>query len=177
LKDIPITYKYKNILLLTQPTANSCVHAIDNRWPENSVNDSTFVLASSINSRIENIRPGGVTPIPPKSVFRTEPSHEWCYYYQKADLARQNGNWQEIAKIEQEATKLQLSPRDAIEWMPFLQAYSVLGDVDKVGKIAKTIKKEDFYTQQSCQNMRSFQQQGHTLQPEMLTLIDTLFCH
>ena len=177
IKYVSITYNYKNILLLTQPTADSCVHAIDNRWPEISVHDSTFVLASSVNSRIENINPSGVTPIPPKPVFRTEPAHEWCYYYQKADLARQNGNWKEIADIEQEAEKLLLSPRDAIEWMPFLQAYAVLGDVEKAGKIAKAIKKEDFYTQQACQNMRAFQQQEQGIQPEMLTLIDTLFCH
>ena len=60
--------------------------------------------------------------------------------------------------------------------MPFLQAYSVLGDADKVEKIAKAIKKEDFYKQQSCQNLQAFQQQEYILQPEMQTLIDTLFC-
>ncbi len=169
--------QYKNILLLTQPTADSCVHAIDNRWPEVSVNDNTFVLASSVNSNIENIIASGITPAPPQFVFKTEPVHEWCYYYQKADLARQNGNWEEIAKLDQDVMKLHLSPRDSIEWMPFLQAYAVLGDMEKVEKLGKLIKKEEFYAQQSCRNMHAFYDQGYVLQPEMQTLIDTLFCH
>jgi len=135
------------------------------------------VLASSVNSKIENIITSGVAPTPPKFVFGTEPAHEWCYYYQKADLARQIGNWEEIAKIDQEAMKLSLAPRDAVEWMPFLQAYAMLGDTERVEQIAKIIKKDEFYEQQSCQNLRAFSQNGHTLQPEMQTLIDTLFCH
>ncbi len=177
IKYISITYNYKNILLLTQPTTDSCVHTIDNKWPEVSVDDNTFVLASSVNSKIENIITSGVAPTPPKFVFGTEPAHEWCYYYQKADLARQIGNWEEIAKIDQEAMKLSLAPRDAVEWMPFLQAYAMLGDTERVEQIAKIIKKDEFYEQQSCQNLRAFSQNGHTLQPEMQTLIDTLFCH
>jgi len=26
-----------------------------------------------------------------------EPAHDWCFYYQKASLAAQDNNWQQVA--------------------------------------------------------------------------------
>ena len=31
--------------------------------------------------------------------FGQEPKEPWCYFYEKADLAKQNGNWSEVAKL------------------------------------------------------------------------------
>ena len=37
------------------------------------------------------------------SLFGKEPEHDWCYYFSKADLARQQGNWDEVVNLENQA--------------------------------------------------------------------------
>jgi hypothetical protein len=118
----------------------------------------------------------GVAPAPPPYVFGEEPEHDWCFYFQQADLARQNGNWEEVIRIDKKINKLGISPGDPIEWTPFLQAYAVLGDAEGIRQIAKLVKKEEFYKEQSCQNLRALGQHGFSLQPEMENLIEVLFC-
>jgi hypothetical protein len=171
-----IAYNYENVLVLTQPSSVSCMHALDNKWPGISIYDDYFILAASKNSKIENIMTSGVAPAPPPYVFGEEPEHDWCFYFQQADLARQNGNWEEVIRIDKKINKLGISPGDPIEWTPFLQAYAVLGDAEGIRQIAKLVKKEEFYKEQSCQNLRALGQHGFSLQPEMENLIEVLFC-
>jgi len=32
--------------------------------------------------------------------------HGWCYYYQKANLARQQGDWEQVIALGREAEKM-----------------------------------------------------------------------
>jgi hypothetical protein len=72
-------------------------------------------------SRVDRIVPTGTSPVPPVSIFGAEPAHDWCYYYQKASLARQNGDWQEIGKLYDEVRKLGLETDDKSEMIPFFE--------------------------------------------------------
>lgn len=47
----------------------------------------------------------------------------WCYFFQKADFARQNQDWSAIAKIADEAF-LTDGPKEASELIPFIEAYA-----------------------------------------------------
>ncbi len=60
---------------------------------------------------------------PDKAVFGKEPSHGWCYYFQKADLARQQSQWQEVIQFMNEAQGQNYSPMTAGELLPLLDAY------------------------------------------------------
>ena len=40
---------------------------------------------------------------PPASLFDPEPEHDWCYYFEKAELARQRGDWQEVTRLGDQA--------------------------------------------------------------------------
>jgi hypothetical protein len=68
--------------------------------------------------------------IPPARLFGEEPPHDWCYYYQKASLARQRGQWEEAAQLGYAAAEQGLRPIDRVEWVPFLLAYAYTGDYD-----------------------------------------------
>lgn len=48
----------------------------------------------------------------------------WCYAFQKADFARQNQDWAEIAKIGDEAFLKTEGPMEASELIPFIEAYA-----------------------------------------------------
>ena len=176
IKDVTLNYHFRNILLMTQPSEESCVHAIDRKWPELSTFDGAFAIASSSKSNIDNIIPTGIAPQPPQALFGNEPSHGWCYYYQKAELARQQGNWDEIVKLGDEAQKLGFHPNDLLEWMPFLQAYAYLDDLKQLQDVSKKIVIVDFYQSQACQILTSMNKNGYPLQPDMVNLVNGLFC-
>ena len=88
-------------------------------------------------SRINQINLTGSAANPPEDIFGKEPAHDWCYYYEKADLARQGQDWQQVVTLGDEATKLGLAPKDTSEWMPFLQGYFMAGDTDRAKEIAQ----------------------------------------
>jgi hypothetical protein len=109
---------------------------------------------------------------PPMIPFGAEPAHGWCYFYQKAELARQQGDWDSIAALGAEAASLDLAPADPIEWMPFLQAYAVLGQIEKVESLATQFKDDSFHKEQFCQSLTN----EIPLKDEMQSKVDSLFC-
>lgn len=72
-----------------------------------------------------------VTESVPESVFGPEPPHGWCYYYARAELARQFNDWEAIARLDAQAAALSLSPTDPLEWLPFIEAGASLGALDE----------------------------------------------
>ena len=171
-----VTIDFRNILVLTQPTTTSCVHALDHRWPGLSTADGAYALVGSAHSNVENINPGGESPLPPAALFGPEPEHGWCYYFQKADLARQQGDWQAVAGIHEAAEAQGLHPNDQIEWLPFVQAYAYLGDMKQVKQLSTLINTQAFYKEQTCQVMKDMGSHGYPLSPEMQAHVDGLFC-
>jgi len=71
---------------------------------------------------------------PPIEIFGAEPERCWCYYFQKADLAKQTGNWQQVAQIGDEVRQLGLKPGDATEWLIFVEGYTNVGRYDDAQK-------------------------------------------
>ncbi len=66
-----------------------------------------------------------------------EPPHDWCYFFEKADLARQRGEWETVAAIGAEALKTGDEPNDASEWLPFVEAGARTGDVAKAIELSR----------------------------------------
>jgi hypothetical protein len=61
---------------------------------------------------------------PYSNAIGKEPERGWCYYFQKADLARQFGKWNEILSIMSQADQLSLAPKDGAEYLPLMDAYA-----------------------------------------------------
>jgi hypothetical protein len=79
-------------------------------------------------------------PIPP---FAGPPSQSWCYLYEKADLAAQFGDWQQINSLQAVATKEGLTPQDPFEWLPFIEADARLGNMTAAETITQKALGED----------------------------------
>jgi hypothetical protein len=176
IKFIHTETNYKNQLILTQPSQASCVHVLDPRWPDLSIYDQPFIHAGVQNSKIENIIADAEFHELPAYAFGSELLHEWCFYYQKADLARQQDDWKEVARLGDEAQKLGFNPDDQVEWMPFLQAYAFLGKEKQVKEISTRINGEPFYRQLACKNLNAMAGHGYPLTPEIQSHVDELFC-
>lgn len=161
----------RNILILSQPTENSCVQVIEGDAPHYSPYEKGNVMLLGAYSETERILLDAPLHYPPSFLFGPEPAHDWCYIYQKATLARQRGDWDEVYALDAEASRKGSAPQDSIEWMPFLQASAILGDSERVVTIAPFIISSPFIAQQACQILS-----GEELSPEMHNLVKELYC-
>jgi hypothetical protein len=78
-------------------------------------------------------------------VLGPEPEPGWCYYFEKADLARQMGEWQQVVKLGEAAFILDGSPNHASEMVPFIQGYAFTGRWGKAVKLTKETSRIDPY--------------------------------
>lgn len=83
-------------------------------------------------SRLDRIRSSPEPLILPVELFGSEPEHGWCYYYQKTELAIQNSDWTEAARLADLALAVpgELSRLKAAELLPFIEAYLRTGQWD-----------------------------------------------
>ncbi|MFH1185451.1 MAG: hypothetical protein V1755_10505 [Chloroflexota bacterium] len=65
--------------------------------------------------------------VPPSAIFGEEPPRPWCYYYEKADLARQYREWNEVVSLWRAAGDQGLRAPNAIEMLPFIEAFGRQG--------------------------------------------------
>jgi hypothetical protein len=75
--------------------------------------------------------------------FILEPEHQWCYYYTKAELARQKKDWQEIVRLMDAAKSLGYQPADPFEWLPYIEAQALTGNVNSAEKFSTELLKDE----------------------------------
>ena len=73
----------------------------------------------------------------PDSLFAPEPFHGWCYYFEKADLARQFGDWEQVAEMGDTAFKLDDHPNDPVERFVFIEGYAHTGDWERAVRFSR----------------------------------------
>lgn len=168
-----VNFDYGNILLISQPTVGSCVHIIDGRQPLISMYDTVEVSLAAPSSNIENVVADAVPAVPQKFIFGSEPEHNWCYYFQKADLAVQLGDWETAAGLGDEAMRLRLSPEDRAEWMPFLKAYAVTGNAEQLEQLARRVIGERPLRLRVCEMLSNIEQ---PLSDDVRETIDVNYC-
>jgi len=76
---------------------------------------------------------------PLEAIFGAEPPHGWCYYFQKADLARQLGNWDKVITLYQQAANAGFAPVQGGEYLPLLEASAQTGDWKKAHEVSKKV--------------------------------------
>jgi hypothetical protein len=111
---------------------NGCLRVFDPSFDDaetySKFPDSLKSLVSfSDPSRIITSAPKPSLPSPP---FTSEPSHTWCYFYEKAELARQSRDWNQIVELGNQAKQQGFSTQDPFEWLPFIEAYARAGDAN-----------------------------------------------
>ena len=175
-RGIYLTQDMREPLVISQPRTDACVHVLDGSFPEISQFEDPSIQLVARQASIKRIDLDAISHIPPVEIFGSEPIHDWCYYYQKASLARQQGNWQEVARLGMEATTLKLHPVDRVEWLPFLQAFAYTGDFQSVRDLYPIISEEPFLKYQVCQN---FSRSANNLKPREETgrlFLVSMFC-
>lgn len=123
--------------------ADGCLRVLDPVYNNaDTVPGASFYLLEAIPlSNPDLILADAPLPEMDKTLFGDEPPHHWCYTYAKAEIARQNGDWEKVAKLYKDAQKNELSPALPVEYLPFIEAFALTGDMDTAFKLTeRTIK-------------------------------------
>ena len=118
------------VLLDFSPELNRCLHLLSRR------DEADPDLPESMRSllSISNLTRIAWQPMeqwePPASIFGPEPEHTWCYYFEKAELAYQYGDWEEVIRVMNEAKDQGFAPTEMKEYLPLLDAYLNTGQLE-----------------------------------------------
>lgn len=94
----------------------------------NKVTDAKLIFGTGSTSL-----PAG----PLLKIIGPEPLHSWEYYFQKAELARQNNDWDQIVMLEIEANKKGLEPLSSSELHPFIEARIRRGEIKEALQLTR----------------------------------------
>jgi hypothetical protein len=97
--------------------------------------DESRMREASVPSNPEQILSSGTSIMP--DIYGPEPVHGWCYYFQKADLARQMGDWESVTRLGDEAFALSDYPNNPLERFVFIEGYAHTGDWDRAMKLSR----------------------------------------
>ncbi|WP_322794553.1 hypothetical protein [Bellilinea sp.] len=168
---------YDNTLVVTMPSTWSCLHVANGMAPEYSIHDREQHYLVAPYSKIDRIITDGESVIPPMDIFGPEPAHEWCYYYQKAELARQKKDWQTVLDLGRSARELGLRPADSIEWIPFILAEAYVGNLDIALDYTKRLDSDATQKLYLCNMIRTTQTEYKTQYPKGYELLESSFCN
>jgi hypothetical protein len=95
----------------------------DSQWP----NKPDLLYMDALNTSDPNLILVDAQPPAslPAVIFGKELPHAWCYYFEKAELALQKSDWEEIVRLGEPAFQLgyALTKYTAPELTPFIQGY------------------------------------------------------
>ncbi len=77
--------------------------------------------------------PAALTP----EIFGPEPARGWCYFFEQADLARQQGDWAAVARLGDQAFAGSDYPNDPMERLPFIEGYAHVGNWGRAGELTR----------------------------------------
>lgn len=117
----------------------ACLRVLDGEIEPLNKMIPELMRASASLSSAEWIHPVGEESAarPPAGIFGAEPAHQWCYYFEKADLARQLGDWNTVAALGDQAFNLGDYPNDPTERMPFIEGYAQVGNWDRAQELTR----------------------------------------
>jgi len=64
-------------------------------------------------------------------IYGPEPAHMWCYYFERAGLAAQRGDWNQVAELGDQAFRLEDHPNDPVERFVYIEGYAHTGAWDR----------------------------------------------
>ncbi len=150
LKGVPLEYtkltmsfsgnSNRMLLLSFTPELNRCLWVMQ---PQDTnlrlVSDDMRRL--SAGSDISLIRETSSEPTLPESIYGKRNDQTWCYYFEKADLARQYGRWDEVARLWVEARFEGEQADNGFEYIPFIEGYGHLEDWEQVKLLTRSANK------------------------------------
>ena len=71
------------------------------------------------------------------AIYEPEPEHDFCYYFEQADLARQFKDWAAVVKFSDSALALRNHPFDPAERFVFIEGYAHAGAWERAVELSQ----------------------------------------
>jgi hypothetical protein len=141
-RTIPFLSTTSNVVVIYMPQ-NGCLRVLDPKRGDKEIYArEPNVLTDAIHlSDLSRIIPNPDKPATPP--FFPEPEHGWCFYFAKAELAQQQGDYQQVVLLGNEAIELELNPEDPTEWLVFIEGFALIGDLQTAQNLSTIILEED----------------------------------
>lgn len=151
--DTPVKQKYRALefrgntsdILAIHVAEGGCVRVLDDEYasiasfPRLNISMADVIALSNLKRII--IEPGApVRPIP--QFFPETTTLDWCYFFEKADLARQTGDYEQITALWDQAKQADLTPGDITEYQPFVEGLGLRGRIAEAIQIAREMVAE-----------------------------------
>ncbi len=145
--DEPIHLQYRTVEFNGSTTdsvviykdADGCLRVLDSLYAnaETLPGANYFLLNAVPLSKPGLIQAQALQPVLDGTLFGAEPAHGWCYFFEKAELARQRSDWDGIVKLYDQAEQGKLTASAPVENLPFIEAFAVTGDEDTAIKLTE----------------------------------------
>jgi hypothetical protein len=115
---------------------NGCLRVLSSRWGDAFTysRQSVFLLKAIPLSNPDLIIPTSKSTA--KLPFLEEPEHTWCYYYAKAELARQQNDWKEVSDLFDKAASLGYKTNDPFELLVFIEAQAMNRNIEAAKQLS-----------------------------------------
>jgi hypothetical protein len=144
---VPVTVQYRTVTfhgstsqaLVIYAPSSGCLRVLDPVYAnaETYEKESAYLTKAIPLSDPSNILTNASPPNLPAWLFGSEPEHTWCYYYEKAELSRQEGDWGQVVRLWEQAVGQGYSPTDPLEWLPFIEADAYTGDLKSAEQLSR----------------------------------------
>jgi hypothetical protein len=118
----------------------ACLRILDKALDSDNRMLSMDMQSAAALSSVEWIHSQGknAEEILPADLYTPEPAHKWCYYFERADLARQQKSWNEVATLGDVAYNINDYPNDPSEHFPFIEGYAHVGNWARAYELTET---------------------------------------
>ena len=111
-------------------------------------------LSDTDLSQISNEDPGSSKP--PTNLFGREPEHTWCYFYEKAELARQASDYQQVSELGDQIKKNGYEPNNMQEWVTFIDGYARVNRWSDAIKLSNLVyQKQPSFAEWLCSSWKN----------------------
>jgi hypothetical protein len=140
-----------SLVLYKDPSKASCLWVLSAEDENNPVIPDlvkAFLPVANPDQILASPSPG---EYPPEVLFGPEPEHDWCYYFEKASLARQMKDWQEVARLADEAMDEGYLPstpgsNSVYEWQPFIEGLANNGRWEEAALLTQLVYQRDSHS-------------------------------
>jgi hypothetical protein len=100
-----------------------------------TIPEGTLMRFAARLSNHELILPEGPSRMP--RPYLPEPEHGWCHHFQRAELARQIGDWEQVRSLADAAFQFERPSEDPAELFVFIEGYAHAREWDRAIELSK----------------------------------------
>ena len=150
-EDLPIRQSYRsasfkgstNEALVIYYSPPGCLRVIDPQQDAAlSVFPDAIKKAMAISHPDQIIVDANPSATPPIEIVGPEPAHDWCYYFEKADLARQMKDWATVTELGNQALDQKLLAQEPTELYVFIEGFARSGDWENSFRLIREAERQ-----------------------------------